>query len=73
MNHHKMMGSEPIDHFVDHSLAAEKDRPFFDFEGSQAGIGTSRPCRAEKIRTHGVGGHDAAADRSCACFSQPWN
>jgi hypothetical protein len=71
VNHHEMMGGEPIDHFVDHLLAAEKDRPFFYFKGAQAGIRTLRPCRADKIHAHGVGGHDVAADRSCACFSQP--
>jgi hypothetical protein len=29
-----MMSREPIDHFVDHSLTAEENRPFFYFKGS---------------------------------------
>ena len=36
VNQHQAMGGEPLDHVVDHALAAEEDRPFFGFERPQA-------------------------------------
>ena len=51
VNYHQTMVREAFDDVVDHPLAAEEDRPFFDFERAQPGVGSFRLGRGEKIRT----------------------
>src|SRR5262249_46324966 len=74
VNEHEMMGAQALDHIVDHPLAAEKDRPFVNVEGTQSGIGMFRPRGRQQIRTGDrLGRRDAKAGRAWALPSQPGN